>query len=107
MYCLLQTTVIRCQSHKTKGRPCFQKKTSVSKQGTDHGRVAPRRGQRRRGLECLPKTGLPTLISHAGILTEIKGEMWRFRNILFMCFKSWVTNSFTVDLSYKMAMAKF
>lgn len=26
MYCLLQTTVFQCQSHKTKGRPRFQRK---------------------------------------------------------------------------------
>lgn len=34
IYCLLQTTVLQCQSHKTKGRHRIKKKTTLSKHKT-------------------------------------------------------------------------
>ena len=53
--CLLQTTVLQCQSHKAKGRHSIQKKTSISKLKTmiTERRPQTSQGQARSAMKCL------------------------------------------------------
>lgn len=84
IHCLLQKTVLQCQSHKTKGRRRIQK-TALSDPTevapASHGQE-PRPGAQRRKVWV---RGMP------GILMTSKEAMWTFTIIAFMCQKYQVT----------------
>lgn len=102
MHCLMQTAVLQCQSRKTKGRPHFQKKTSIRKHKTAITE-GPKRGQTCSGRECLSAElrRAPAILSHSGTLMRAEGGARRFYDRFIHVLKI-LGNSFTVDLNQKM-----
>lgn len=95
IYCVFQTTVLQCQSHKAKGRHSMQKKTSISR----HKTVTQRRGpdKRRTGAQCAGMSDCKARLQ-SPFTWALQWEMWRLHHHFFYVFK-------TLNNSFKMSIA--